>query len=91
MIALPNQDAMLKTGRGRFTWPTEALRISQSSIPESAELYGAPRYTDPSNGVAEFDDGMLAAITQAEDDSPADFTERVWYIGAGADGCVDFD
>ncbi len=72
-----------------------AERVSLgSSIGEFSSAYGDPAYFDPDRGLAEIAPGFVAGIDRAsdeEEDEPEEpFTERIWYLGAGADGCVDF-
>ncbi len=65
-----------------------------SSIGEFSSAYGDPSYFDPDRGLVEITPGFVAGIDRApegeEDEPQGPFTERVWYLGAGADGCVDF-
>jgi hypothetical protein len=66
-----------------------------SSIGEFISAYGDPAYFDPDRGLVEIEPGFVGGIDRAPDDEEEDpegapVTERVWYLGAGQDGCVDF-
>jgi hypothetical protein len=67
----------------------EGLSIG-SSVTEFIEWYGEPLILDQERGLADFNDGMTVGIDLATEDDPAGFTERVWYLSGGQDGCVDF-
>jgi hypothetical protein len=62
-----------------------------SSVTEFIDLYGEPLILDRELGFADFNAGMVVGIDLTTEDDPADFTERVWYISGGQDGCADFD
>ena len=67
----------------------EGLSIG-SSLTEFTELYGEPLILDQERGLADFNAGMTVGIDLATEDDPATFTERVWYLSGGQDGCTDF-
>lgn len=68
-----------------------------SSIGEFEAAYGEPSYLDTDLGLTEIETGFVAGITRAPEDAETSddgedqpVTERVWYLSAGADGCIDF-
>jgi len=61
-----------------------------SSITEFTTLYGDPLILDRERGLADFNTNMTVGIDLATEDDPVGFTERVWYLSAGRDGCIDF-
>lgn len=67
---------------------TTAEGISLGMDLESfTDIYGQAVFFDPLRGLTEFnDDAMVAGFEQGEDPS----ARRAWYIGAGSDGCPDF-
>jgi peptidoglycan hydrolase-like protein with peptidoglycan-binding domain len=67
----------------------EGLSIG-SSITEFTTLYGDPLILDRERGLADFNSGMTVGFDLATEDDPEGFTERVWYLSAGRDGCLDF-
>ena len=67
----------------------EGLSIG-SSLTEFIELHGEPLILDRERGLADFNAGMKVGIDLAGEDDPDDFTERVWYLSGGQDGCTDF-
>ena len=62
-----------------------------SSLTEFVDLYGEPLILDRELGFADFNAGMVVGIDLTTEDDPADFTERVWYLSGGQDGCADYD
>ncbi|MCJ7726713.1 MAG: peptidoglycan-binding protein [Acidimicrobiia bacterium] len=62
-----------------------------SSLTEYVGLYGEPLILNRDLGFADFNAGMVVGIDLTTEDDPADFTERVWYLSAGQDGCADYD
>jgi peptidoglycan hydrolase-like protein with peptidoglycan-binding domain len=50
------------------------------------DAYGTVQFFDTVRGLTEFEDTMLAGFTTGDDPT----TRLAWYIGAGADGCADF-
>jgi len=62
-----------------------------SSLTEFIGLYGEPLILDRDLGFADFNAGMIVGIDLTTEDDPADFTERVWYLSGGQDGCADYD
>jgi len=60
-----------------------------STLTEFVALYGEPLILDRDRGRADFGSGMRVGIDLGGDAAPG-FTERVWYLGAGQDGCPDF-
>jgi len=62
-----------------------------SSLQVFSDAYGNPVFIDAVRGLADFNDGMLVGIDLVGGaDSPDEATSRIWYIGAGSDGCEDF-
>ena len=62
-----------------------------SSLTEFISLYGEPLILDLDLGFAGFNAGMTVGIDLTTEDDPTDFTERVWYLSGGQDGCADYD
>jgi peptidoglycan hydrolase-like protein with peptidoglycan-binding domain len=66
---------------------TTAEGISLGSDLEAfTDLYGQVVFFDPIRGLTDFNEEMLAGFEPGEE--PAD--RFAWYIGAGSDGCPDF-
>lgn len=62
-----------------------------STLQAFSDAYGNPTFIDAVRGLAGFDDGMLVGIDLVGGaDSPDETASRIWYLGAGADGCEDF-
>lgn len=62
-----------------------------SSLTEFIGLYGEPLILNRELGFADFNAGMVVGIDLTTEEDPPDFTERVWYLSAGQDGCADYD
>lgn len=58
-----------------------------SSLQEFEEEYGDAEFFDELRGLTEFEERMVAGFELG--DSAVD--RRSWYVGAGDDGCQDFD
>ena len=62
-----------------------------STLQVFTDAYENPAFTDAVRGLANFNDGMLVGIDLVGDaDSPDAAASRIWYMGAGSDGCADF-
>ncbi|MFH1104882.1 MAG: peptidoglycan-binding domain-containing protein, partial [Actinomycetota bacterium] len=61
-----------------------------STLQEFSDAYGDPTFIDAVRGLARFDDEMLVGIDVVGGDNPDAAASRIWYIGAGSDGCADF-
>ena len=62
-----------------------------STLAEFSDAYGNPSFFDEVRGLANFDDDMLVGIEISGDvNDPDENASRIWYIGAGSDGCTDF-
>lgn len=62
-----------------------------SSLAAFVDAHGDPDFFDPVRGLTELDDEMLFGFElSGEADEPDPDLSRVWYVGAGADGCPDF-
>jgi peptidoglycan hydrolase-like protein with peptidoglycan-binding domain len=63
-----------------------------SSLTDFIDAYGSVTFFDAVRGLARFEnDKMLVGVDLVGGaDSPDEDASRIWYLGAGSDGCADF-
>ena len=61
-----------------------------STFDEFVEVYDTPEFDDTVNGVAVADEITFGFRIVGSADSPDGAATRLYYVGAGADGCPDF-